>query len=98
MASYIRIASLAFLTFCCLFLSPDAAAQEAHTDSLASQGRSHLQTGDPEEAIKILKAALKADPDRVETHLDLGYTYLKTGKLSRAMKAFKEALNTPDSE
>ncbi|MCS7233879.1 MAG: tetratricopeptide repeat protein [Synergistetes bacterium] len=56
------------------------------------KGRSEKEKGNYEEAIKLLKKAIKEDPSYIEAHLELGRTYTIIRDLYKAELQFRQVL------
>ncbi len=81
----------------CFLLSATLAAQEAQIDSLIAQGQAAFEANKKDQAIKALTAAIKQNPDNIQTYLAVARIYIKAEYLNHAMKAFKEALKLNDA-
>ncbi|TAK99882.1 MAG: tetratricopeptide repeat protein [Rhodospirillaceae bacterium] len=63
-----------------------------HTDALHYLGVLRYQQNDPDTAVKLINRAIKARPDSVEMHLNLGAAYRKLGDATRAVFAYRRAV------
>jgi GWxTD domain-containing protein len=77
---------------CILFICPGLSIGASSVDSLLTLSQSQLESGEGEEAVRLLETALKLEPDGVRIHLLLGHAYLQGGKTNRALDAYREAL------
>ncbi|MBC7239864.1 MAG: tetratricopeptide repeat protein, partial [Chloroflexi bacterium] len=56
------------------------------------KAKKEKEKGNYEEAIRLLKKAVKEDPSYIEAHLELGRTYTITRALNKAELQFKQVL------
>lgn len=55
------------------------------------------RTGDPDEALRLYREALEADPALASAHFNMGMAFLRKGEAARALEAFDRfARATPD--
>ncbi len=67
-------------------------AQAAEADRLYRQALSHQQLGQNEEAVRLYKRLLTADPDHAEAYNNLGCVLLEQGKAKEAAARFQRSL------
>lgn len=85
-----------WMTWC--LISPQAnAAPDAQMDSLIALAKAQYQAREEKKAIDYLKAALKLDPEGIETLIAVGNAYFDIAQLDHAMRAYKNAMEIYDA-
>ena len=78
--------------------SRDNLEEKTGFDNLARQADMHLDMEEYSEAIENLKKLTAKSPDHVQAKRKLGYCYLQTGELDKAISEFKSILDLREKD